>query len=54
MLAAQNFSLKVVDLPRLNGLDEKWLEITIENCQTILALENHSEHVGIGDLLLDA
>jgi transketolase len=54
MLAAQDFSLKVVNLPWLNRTDEKWLAEIIGNCQTIFSLDNHSEYGGLGDLLLNA
>jgi transketolase len=54
MLAAQEFSLKVVNLPWLNRIDDKWLAETIGDCQTIFALDNHSEHGGLGDHLLNA
>jgi transketolase len=54
MLAAQDFSLKVVNLPWLNRIDNKWLIEAIGDCQTIFALDNHSEYGGLGDLLLNA
>ena len=53
MLAAQEFSLKVVNLPWLNRIDETWLAETIGNGQTIFSLDNHSEYGGLGDLLLN-
>jgi transketolase len=53
MLAEQDFSLRIVNLPWINRIDEKWLEETIEDCQTIFALDNHSEYGGIGDHLLN-
>ncbi|MGB7066138.1 MAG: transketolase C-terminal domain-containing protein [Syntrophobacteria bacterium] len=54
MLAAQEFSLKVVNLPWLNRIDDTWLAETIGDCQTIFSLDNHSEYGGLGDLLLNA
>jgi transketolase len=54
MLAEQNFSLKVVNVPWLNRIDDKWLVETIGDCQTIFSLDNHSEYGGLGDLLLNA
>ena len=54
MLSDQGFSLRVVNSPWLNRLDEKWLEETIGDCQTIFALDNHSEYGGLGDHLLSA
>jgi transketolase len=54
MLAAQEFSLKVVNLPWLNRIDHSWLIDTIGDCKTIFSLDNHSEYGGLGDLLLNA
>jgi transketolase len=54
MLATQEFSLKVVNLPWLNRIDHSWLAETIGHCQTIFSLDNHSEYGGLGDLLLNA
>jgi transketolase len=54
MLAAQEFSLKVVNLPWLNRVDHSWLVDTIGDCKTIFALDNHFDYGGLGDLLLNA
>jgi len=54
VLSEQDFSVRVVNLPWLNRLDEKWLEEAIGDCQTIFALDNHSEYGGLGDHLLNA
>jgi transketolase len=54
MLAEKDFSLKVVNLPWLNRIDEKWLVETIRDYQTIFVLDNHSEYGGLGDHLLNA
>jgi transketolase len=54
MLAEQNFSLRVVNLPWLNRIDDEWLIETIGDCKIIFALDNHSEYGGLGDLLLNA
>jgi transketolase len=54
MLAEQDFSLKVANLPWLNRIDDKWLAETIGDCQTIFSLDNHSEYGGLGDHLLNA
>jgi transketolase len=54
MLAEQNFSLRVVNLPWLNRIDDKWLAETIGDCKTIFSLDNHSEYGGLGDHLLNA
>ena len=52
MLAEQDFSLRVVNLPWLNRIDHSWLVDTIGDCKTIFSLDNHSEYGGLGDLLL--
>jgi transketolase len=54
MLATQEFSLKVVNLPWLNRIDHRWLAETAGDCQTIFSLDNHSDYGGLGDLLLNA
>jgi len=54
MLTEQDFSLRVVNLPWLNRIDDKWLAETIGDCKIIFALDNHSEHGGLGDYLLNA
>jgi transketolase len=54
ILSEQSFSLRVVNLPWLNRIDDKWLAETIGDCQTIFSLDNHSEYGGLGDLLLNA
>jgi transketolase len=54
ILAEQEFSLKVVNLPWLNRIDHSWLVDTIGDCKTIFSLDNHSDYGGLGDLLLNA
>jgi transketolase len=54
ILAQQDFSLRVVNLPWLNRIDDKWLAETIGDCTTIFSLDNHSEYGGLGDHLLNA
>jgi transketolase len=54
ILADQGFSLRVVNLPWLNRIDDKWLVETIGECRTIFALDNHSEYGGLGDHLLNS
>jgi transketolase len=54
MLAEKDFSLKVVNLPWLNRIEDKWLAKTIGGYQTIFVLDNHSGYGGLGDHLLKA
>jgi transketolase len=53
MLREHKFSLKVVNLPWLNRIDISWLEEIIAGCETIFALDNHSQYGGIGDSLIN-
>jgi transketolase len=54
MLAEKDFSLRVVNLPWLNRIDNEWLAETIGDCEKIFSLDNHSEYGGLGDHLLNA
>ena len=54
MLAEQDFSLRVVNLPWLNRIDNGWLLEAIGDCEIIFVLDNHSEYGGLGDSLLNA
>jgi transketolase len=54
ILSEQDFSLKVVNMPWLNRIEDEWLEKTIGDCETIFSLDNHSEYGGLGDHLLNA
>jgi len=54
ILSHQDFSLKVVNLPWLNRVDNRWLTKTIGDCKRIFVLDNHSEYGGLGDHLLNA
>ena len=54
LLAAQEFFLRVVNLPWLNRIDHSWLVDTIGDCKMIFSLDNHSDYGGLGDLLLNS
>jgi transketolase len=53
MLREQNFSLKVINLPWLNRIDEAWFEKSISDCNTVFVLDNHSYYGGLGDQILN-
>jgi len=58
MLAAEtlqghNFSLKVINFPWLNQIDEKWFKDKVADCETIFVLDNHSQFGGLGDQILN-
>jgi len=52
-LLEHNFSLKVVNLPWLNRLDEEWFKQSIADCDTVFVLDNHSQYGGLGDQVLN-
>lgn len=53
-LAAEDVSLKIVNLPWLNRIDEAWLRDTIGACRRIITLDNHYVHGGQGDMIAAA
>ena len=54
ILHEQNFSLKVINLPWLNRIDQNWFEESIADCETVFVLDNHSQFGGLGDQVLNA
>ncbi|HZX34920.1 MAG TPA: transketolase C-terminal domain-containing protein [Thermodesulfobacteriota bacterium] len=54
ILEGKGFSLKVVNMPWLNRVDDTWLEEVIGDTPKIFALDNHSPYGGLGDSLLNA
>jgi transketolase len=52
-LQEQNFSLKVINMPWLNHIDEKWFEQIVADYTTIFALDNHSLYGSLGDQILN-
>ena len=52
LLEKENFSLKVVNMPWLNRVDEKWFEEIAGDCKSIFVLENHASYGGLKDYLL--
>jgi transketolase len=54
ILKEQGVSLKVVNLPWLNEIDQSWLAEICKECKFLFALDNHSGYGGLGDLLLNA
>lgn len=53
LLAAENFHLKVVNMPWLNRTEVKWLIDVVGECQAIYVLEDHAKVGGLGDMLLN-
>lgn len=54
LLEKEGFSLKVVDMPWLNRIDQRWFEGIVGSCGSVLVLDNHSPTGGLGDNLLRA
>lgn len=54
LLEKDRFSLKIVNLPWLNKIDENWLIETVGNCKAIFVIDNHQAVGGIGDTILNA
>jgi transketolase len=52
-LQGQNFSLKVINFPWLNQIDENWFKENVADCETIFVLDNHSQFGGLGDQVLN-
>jgi transketolase len=52
-LQEQNLSLKVINLPWLNRIDEDWFKSSIADCDTTFVLDNHSQYGGLGDQVLN-
>lgn len=53
-LESKGISLKVVNLPWLNRIDQNWLAETIGACETVFAIDDHSVYGGLGDHLLNS
>lgn len=54
VLHMSNFHLKVVNMPWLNRVDVLWLRSTLESCNAVYVLEDHSPIGGLGDCILNA
>jgi len=52
-LQERDFSLKVINLPWLNRIDEDWFKKSIAGCDTVFVLDNHSQYGGLGDQVLN-
>lgn len=54
LLEKKKFSLKVVNMPWLNRIDQDWLENIIGDIESVYIIDNHSPYGGLGDYLLNA
>ncbi len=52
-LQQQNFSLKVINFPWLNRIDEDWFKENVSDYETVFVLDNHSQFGGLGDQVLN-
>ena len=48
-LQEQNVSLKVVNMPWLNRIDDEWFARIVADFDTVFVLDNHSQYGGLGD-----
>jgi transketolase len=53
-LREQNFSLKVINFPWLNQIDQDWFKASIADCEAVFILDNHSQFGALGDQVLNA
>lgn len=52
LLRANDFQLKVVNMPWLNRADTNWLKDVVGECPAIYVLEDHAKVGGLGEMLL--
>ncbi len=53
LLTARGVSLKVINLPWLNRVDDQWFEEAVNGFDTIHVMDDHSQVGGLGDCLLN-
>jgi transketolase len=53
LLKGKNFGLKVVNMPWLNRINEKWLTDIVYPYKKIFVLDDHSVVGGLGDFMLN-
>jgi transketolase len=53
-LHEQDMSLKVINLPWLNRIDQGWFKDNVADYETIFVLDNHFQFGGLGDQILNA
>ena len=53
LLEKNDISLKVVNMPWLNRVDEEWFAETVESTKSITVIDNHSSFGGLGMYLLN-
>lgn len=49
--STSNISVKVINLPWLNRVDDKWLKSVLSGCRKVVSLDNHYTIGGQGDLI---
>jgi transketolase len=53
LLEKDGISLKVVNMPWLNGADQDWLDNTVGSIKQVFVLDNHFPRGGLGDLIVN-
>lgn len=51
LLEKRGFSLKVINMPWLNRVDQNWFEAIVDKCEAIFVVDNHFPYGGLGDCL---
>jgi transketolase len=51
LLEKRGFSLKVINMPWLNRVDQNWFEEIVGKCEAIFVVDNHFPYGGLGDCL---
>lgn len=52
-LEEKKYSLKIINMPWLNRIDQNWFEEIVKDCEAIFVLDNHFSYGGLGDFLLN-
>jgi transketolase len=53
LLEKDGISLKVVNMPWLNMVDQDWLDNTVGSIKQVFVLDNHFPRGGLGDLIVN-
>ena len=53
-LQDRNFSLKVINLPWLNQIDQDWFKMSVSDCEAVFVFDNHSQFGALGEQVLNA
>lgn len=54
ILEKKGISIRVINMPWLNLVDDQWLKSIVEDCSRVYVMDDHSPIGGLGDFLLNA